>query len=507
MERGYHEVGTQETRTRSFFNRDGLLADAALLVVALASGIGALRLTTAPGSPQVFLHVAAAAVAGHMSVSVVRRIRRLRDPQPASLACGLVVMSLVTVWVSVPSSTRHGVPTLTTFRVVYHLFDHAGAVIRARPTPLPPTSGVVLCFTAGAGLVGVLGSFLWGWARSQQWRTAPLVVALAPSFVLFGYSALLSSDIGRVPGTIVYVGTALAFVVAADRSTAVPAGSGRHRTSTTEPPGTRAPQVTALDARVWLPAAEGVAEARKPSGLRSGVVAGLVSGAVALVLLSMLGPALSGMHLDALPFPPAKGSHGSGLGFDATGSGPGAGGSANQGSGSLGSVAEVATVALIDNLQQLLVHRSNEVMFEAKTDEPTYWQVATLSTFTGSRWVPDSATSLAASQPTWTNPLTPKAELPVLPQASTRTTYLTDVSLVGLGGRLLPVPPTTVSVSGRGADLVPGIGALYSGGDPYYSQAEITFSATADVPSSPSAPGPSANGQSSTGSSGAGSLA
>jgi hypothetical protein len=130
--------------------RDGLLAETALFGVTVAAGIGALRLTTAPGSTRTVLPVLAVIVTGHIGVSLVGRARGLRGRGALSLLAGVVLTALVCVWLTIPSRTRDGLPTATTVRGIGDLFDHAGALIRSKPTPLPPTAGVLLCFMAGA---------------------------------------------------------------------------------------------------------------------------------------------------------------------------------------------------------------------------------------------------------------------------------------------------------------------------------------------------------------------
>ena len=101
-------------------------------------------------------------------------------------------------------------------------FDTAGGVIRSHPTPVPATPEIVLCIATGAGLVAVLSRSLWAW---QEDRHGGGAVALLPTFGLFCYTALLSSQIDRLPGVVTYVVAALGFVIAADRATSVGAPS------------------------------------------------------------------------------------------------------------------------------------------------------------------------------------------------------------------------------------------------------------------------------------------
>ena len=103
-------------------------------------------------------------------------------------------------------------------------------------------------------------------------------------------------------------------------------------------------------------------------------------GALAVVVPLAASPALGSLHLDAIPF-----SHGSGTG-------PGTA----TGSGGTGDAAGVGALNLIDNMRAVLTSQSGLTMFTATTHTPTYWQVATLSHFTGVSWLPDPATQAAA---------------------------------------------------------------------------------------------------------------
>ena len=193
--------------------------------MALAAGLGAARLAETPGAAHVLLPIAACVVTGHLVVSLVRY---LRMPDPVPSVTGVLAVGLMAVWTLLPKATRWGIPTWTTVRSLLHHFSAAGAVIRAHPTPVPATSGVVLCLAAGAGIAAVFARTLWSWQEIRPPGARRPLVALFPTFGLFCYTALLSSDIDRVTGTAFYLAAALLFLAVADRP-ARP-GAGRHGT-------------------------------------------------------------------------------------------------------------------------------------------------------------------------------------------------------------------------------------------------------------------------------------
>jgi hypothetical protein len=384
--------------------------------VALAAGLGASRLARTPGTAHVLLPIAACVVSGHLVVSLVRR---LRAPDPVPSVAGVLAVALVAVWSLLPGATRAGLPTPTTIRVLLHRFAEAGTVIRSHPTPIPPISGVVLCLAAGGGLAAVFARTLWGWQEIRPAGSRRPLLALFPTFGLFCYTALLSSDIDRVTGTTLYLATALAFLAVADRPDVV------RRVS-------------------W----------------RSGTSTALALAAAAVVIPLAASPGLAGLRLDAIPFSQ------SGITGGAGGTGPGGG----------PDVPGVGALNLIDNMRAVLTTRSDQTMFTAVSHTPTYWQVATLTRFTGSAWLPDPATKAAAED----RPLLVPKVPPVLTVPPATRTFTVHVDIAGLRSNLLPVPPATIAVGDADSVTVePGIGVV----QPFANPQELTYDATARVPS------------------------
>ncbi len=416
-----------------------------LLAVALAAGLGTARLTQAPGAAHVVGPIAATVVAGHLGASVARRLRLSIG---VVVIGGVVAVVLATIWGQLLSATRDGIPTLETWRRLLSKFDTAGGVIRSHPTPVPATPEIVLCIATGAGLVAVLGRALWAW---QEDRGRGGAVALLPTFGLFCYTALLSSQKDRLSGVVTYVVAALGFVILADRAT-----------------------------RVATPSPDGAATT--PTGRRLGSAAmaswpAVLVGTLAVLVPVAADPALATLKVNALPFPTAPGAKGLGLAFgNGTGGGGGVGGGASAELGTTG----VRAIDLVDNLKAVLVNRTTDVMFDAQTPLPTYWQVAVLTDFDGTAWLPDPTTEAAAQS----FALSPQSQevpgLPALPEPPATRTYQAQITIGDLESTLLPLPPTTYAVD-TNADLVPGFGAV----QPVEAAPGLSYVATARVPVNP----------------------
>ena len=429
--------------------RPRLAADAALLAVSLAAGVGAARLTNAPGAAHVVGPVVATVATGHLAASAARRLH-LRVA--AVGLAGVVAVALAVIWGTVGATTWAGLPTAATWRALEAHFRAAGSVIRSNPTPLPPTSGVVLCLAAGAGLVAVLGRAVWAWQEPARPRSRPLV-ALIPSFGLFCYTALLSSQVDRLTAALWYLASALVFVMVADLA-ATPA-LGRAPTTVPRRPHSRTPRRTP-----W-------------GGAWRDLVPALLSAGLAIALVSAGSPAVGRLKLNALPFPAKPGQAGLGVAAGTSGSGTGVGVFGN-GANDLG----VRTIDLVDDLQGVLSSRTTEIMFTAQSPHPTYWQLAVLSRFDGVQWLPDQYTQAAALNDAVPAPRS-VPDVPVLPEPSTAAHYATTVTIAGLQSTLLPVPPTADSVDGAaGANVVSGVGVVRQ----FEAQPGLTYEAVSRVP-------------------------
>ena len=134
-------------------------------------------------------------------------------------------------------------------------------------------------------------------------------------------------------------------------------------------------------------------------------------------------------------------------------------------------------IDLVDNLKAVLVNRTTDVMFDARTPLPTYWQVAVLTDFDGTAWLPDPTTEAAAQS----FALSPQSQgvpgLPALPAPPATKTFRAQITIGDLESTLLPLPPTTISVD-TDADLVPGFGAV----QPVEAAPGLSYVAVARVP-------------------------
>ena len=123
-------------------------------------------------------------------------------------------------------------------------------------------------------------------------------------------------------------------------------------------------------------------------------------------------------------------------------------------------------------------------MFDARSPLPTYWQVAVLTDFDGTAWLPDPTTEAAAQSFALSPQSKEVAGLPALPEPTATKTFRAQITIGDLESTLLPLPPTTYSVD-TDADLVPGFGAV----QPVEAAPGLTYIAVARVPVNPSKPG------------------
>ena len=372
-------------------SRSTLALDVALFCVSAAAGLGLVRLTTAPAASDVWWPVLACVAAGYGVVAVVRRVA----PAVAALVAGAAAIILACSWLFAPRSTLVGVPTGTTLHALAHLFDGARTVIEGQSTPLPPTSGVVLCLALGAGATAVLSRLLLG--RNRQGSPSALALSLIPPSCAFVYSSLLSSEVDRVQASLAFIAAVVLYGWVAGRP--------------------------------WMAGARSRASGKS-------VLLAMSSATAALLVPLAVSPALAGMQVDAVPF--TGGVAGGPLG------GPGS-----------GARNHVSTLELIDDLQVVEVDLSDKTLLTARSPIPTYWQVATLSSFNGRRWTADRATLAAAAA----NAPVVGPFLPVLPTPAPSSTFDTSVHIVALNSALLAVPPNTSSVTGTASTaLIPSIG-------------------------------------------------
>ncbi len=153
-----------------------------------------------------------------------------------------------------------------------------------------------------------------------------------------------------------------------------------------------------------------------------------------------------------------------------TAAGPGSG-AVTPGGRAVPSVSPSA-LSLVTDLTGVETGDANAVLFEARSPVATYWQVATLTTFAGDRWVPSQATEAVLSGAT-PEPTTPP------PTAEGRHLFAARIALSDYEGRLLPAPPAAVGAAGAPAPVLTPSG-LVAGSAPLPGS---TYVVTAVVPS------------------------
>ena len=231
----------------------------------------------------------------------------------------------------------------------------------------------------------------------------------------------------------------------------------------------------------------------------------MLGAVLAVVVPLAASPALTTLKVDALPFAQPAGSIGAqGLGLSLGNSAEGVGGVGAPVGGFPGSTG-VRAIDLVDDLKAVLVNRTTELMFIAQTPLPTYWQLAVLTRFNGTAWLPDPTTEAAAQSDALLPPDNAVPGLPTLPEPAPGKTFRAQVTIANLESTLLPLPPSTVSVDTDAVDVVPGFGAL----QPFEAAPGLTYVAVARVPAAttgtPGSAGARRRARRAAGSAGAGS--
>lgn len=143
-----------------------------------------------------------------------------------------------------------------------------------------------------------------------------------------------------------------------------------------------------------------------------------------------------------------------------------------------------SALSLTSDLTGLEIRDADVVLFRATSPVPSYWQVATLDTFTGTRWVPGPATGS-------TPPATGSTPPATTPSPGQRRLFTARVTLAAYSGQLLPAPPSTVDAAGSGSPVVTPSGlqvtAALAPGD-HYSVTAVVPTTVADEPASTAAP-------------------
>jgi transglutaminase-like putative cysteine protease len=289
------------------------LAEAALAGVTVAAVVGLVRLFS-DGS--FLLPLVAVALLAHGLAIVVRRLGL--NPLVAVLVSG-VGLAIAVGWVVEPHTLTLGLPLGRTWRAVDLDLRTAWARFGEVRAPTPVIRGFVLACAGAVWMVAFA-------ADSFAFRARARFEALAPSFVLFLFGAVLGAERYRLAAGALYLAAVLAFVVLAE------AGSG-HRPS-------------------WF------AE-RSGDGDRARVRSGMRTAAVAVAVALLVAPRLPGAHS---------------LGVVGWRDG-----------GEKGSSSRVTVSPLVD-IRSRLVNPSGAELFTVHSPVPSYWRLTSLERFDGTIW-------------------------------------------------------------------------------------------------------------------------
>lgn len=255
------------------------------------------------------------ALLAHGTVAGARAVG-LRLLPTAAVALG--VFALTTTWVFEASTSWYGLPTRDTWRAATTDLADGWTAFQEVVAPTPATTGFLLATTVAVWLA----AFIADWAAFRLWVPFEAVV---PTAGLVAFAAVLGAEDHGVAGTVVYLATALAFVLL-------------HRAYRQE---------TAVR---WVATGTG-------RGVRALVAAGAGLAAVALVAGVVVAPRLPGAGEPGL------------IRLDSGGGGG----------------SRVTLSPLVDIRSRLLDQRRLEV-FTVRSAVPSYWRMTSLDRFDGQLW-------------------------------------------------------------------------------------------------------------------------
>jgi transglutaminase-like putative cysteine protease len=386
------------------------LVSLAPLILSASAAIPLSRLVLHPMGDRVLLPILVAIVLADAVTALA--VRRGAAPFPA-VGLGWIASVCVLLVLVDPSLFDPGSHFLH-LRVIGSQLSAAHRALADDGTPLPLLNGVVLVVAAIGAAAAALTRGTW--ARGPYGPTAEsgtgtsdrraLAPCMAPSLAIFVYSTLVSGEQERVAAVISYFLGVVVFLALADRASSPVTSSPRPSTAALRP--------------LW------------------GAMASL---AVVALVVVVAGAGFSGMRLTVFHVPPPAPRTGTAL-------------SAHGAAGDL-----LTGIALVDNLRAVEVSKSKEVIFRARSPVTTYWQVGTLSFFTGSEWVPTSGASAALSGTT--GAVAASLGLGTLPSPSPVSTFSAQLAITDFVSRLLPAPPDALAVHGlAGAQAIEQEGVL-----------------------------------------------
>jgi transglutaminase-like putative cysteine protease len=249
--------------------------------------------------------------------------RRLGVGLTISSLVSAVVVVLQLTWSNYSDTTNWIFPSRATFEALDLDLEIAWGSFGDLVPPVSALTGYLVVAGAAVWLIAVLAD----WAA---FRLGSGPEAVLPGATLVIFVAIFGVEEGRVQWTLLYVLTALAFVLA-------------HRAA-----------LEAVNGR-WLRAPDAA------RGYRAVLVSGSFAAVLALSLGALAGPAIPGVDEDAL------------LDWEALDDGGTGGGS------------RVVVSPLVD-IRGRLVEQADVEVFSVRTEEPAYWRLTSLDVFDGAVW-------------------------------------------------------------------------------------------------------------------------
>ena len=288
-------------------------AELALVALTVAAVAGLARLFS---GWSFFVPVVVTVLAAHALALAGRRVGL--GPLTATALSG-VGLVLVVAWVVEPHTLTFGLPLGRTWDVVNLDLKAAWERFGEVKAPTPAVPGFVLAAVAG----GWLAAFA---ADTFAFRARARFEALAPSFVLFLFGAILGAERYRLAASVLYLAAVLAFLVLSERARA--------------------------GGPSWF-------AGRSGDGARALVRGGARTAAVAVAVAVLVAPHVPGAHSRGL------------IGWRD---------GATKGSSSR------KTVSPLVDIRNRLISRTGVELFRVTATDASYWRLTSLEQFDGNIW-------------------------------------------------------------------------------------------------------------------------
>ena len=288
-------------------------AEVALAGLTVAAVAGLVRLFS---DESFFLPVLVTVLTAHALALAARRLGL--GPLTATALSG-VGLVLVVAWVVEPQTLTFGLPLGRTWDVVNLDLRAAWEQFSEVKAPTPVIPGFVLA-CAAAGWVAAFA------ADTFAFRARARFEALAPSFVLFLFGAILGAERYRLAASVLYLAAVLAFLVLSERARA--AGPS------------------------WF-------AGRSREGARALVRGGARVAVVAVAVAVLVAPHVPGAHSRGL------------VGWRE---------GATKGSSSR------RTISPLVEIRERLISRTGVELFTVRSKAPSYWRLTSLENFDGNIW-------------------------------------------------------------------------------------------------------------------------